>query len=84
MAVENFNRAIARLNESERPRSLLELLRELEWSEHHYDPSHSHSYTCPICGGASPEGDLRNIHQKFGHRKDCDLQRHIKGLTAST
>lgn len=58
--------------------TLLELLQELEWSEHHYDPAHSHSYSCPICGGASKEGDLRSIYQNFGHEQGCELHRHIK------
>ena len=60
--------------------TLLELLKELEWSDHHYDPAHRHSYSCPICGGASKEGDLRNVQQDFGHEKDCALQRHIRDL----
>jgi transcription initiation factor IIE alpha subunit len=45
------------------------VIRELEWSDHHYDPAHGHSFSCPMCGGASKEGDLRNIYQEFGHKK---------------
>ena len=60
--------------------TLLELLKAVEWSDHHYDPAHSHSFSCPICGGASREGDLRNIQQDFGHREGCAMNHHIKAL----
>lgn len=57
---------------------ILEVLQELEWSDHHYDPAHDHSYSCPICGGCSKDGDIRNIQSHYGHTKECKLKKAIK------
>lgn len=61
----------------------LEIIKELEWCETEYDPAHGHSASCPSCGGASKEGDLRHIDQEYGHYKDCELNNIIKEIEGS-
>ena len=71
----------AKLTEAERLNNVaLDAMKELEWCETEYDPAHGHSSSCPSCGGASKEGDLRHPNQEYGHYDDCPIANAIKEI----
>jgi hypothetical protein len=59
---------------------ILKVLKQLEWSDHVYDPAHDHSYSCPVCGGCSTDGDLKTVNSSYGHTDNCKLDKAIKTL----
>lgn len=52
----------------------LELLKELQWVVHSYDPAHGHSERCPVCGGVKNKASVRTARDVVGHRTDCKLK----------
>lgn len=55
----------------------LDVLKELEWADHQYDPAHDHSYACLICGGAKSGSDRIHMYQPIGHRIDCKMKKAL-------
>ena len=77
----DYDELKAKLTETERLNKVaLEAMKELEWCETEYDPAHGHSSSCPSCGGASKEGDLRHPNQEYGHYDDCPIANAIKEI----
>lgn len=58
-----------------------EVLEELEWADHQYDPAHDHSFACLICGGAKTSRDRLYTEQIIGHRDGCKMKKALKELS---